>query len=123
MQRLPPIAEPLHHAGAKILKDHIGALQQLIKDHPIGFGPQVQRDAFLAVVDGRKIGACAILERRKGAGIVPKAGALYLDDARTQILQTHRGIGPGEDMGKVKDNDPLQWAAACVVWHGSGAPI
>ncbi len=105
MQRLPAIAQPRHHPGAKVLYKHVGLGQQPLEQRAVSRVFQIQGNRLFTPVDCGEIGAFAIAEWRKMPCVIAKPGALDLDHPGAQIGQDHRAIRPGQNMGKVNNGD------------------
>jgi hypothetical protein len=70
---------------------------------------EVEGEAALAAVDGKKIGAFAVNKRRApAAGVVALARLLDLDDVGAGIGERLRAMRTGQDPGEVDDLDPGQ---------------
>ncbi len=111
VQRFPAQAEFFHCAGAEVFHQHVGVLQQALKDGPVLRLFQVQRDGFLAAVDGGEIERVAMLERAVGARIVALRG-FHLNDAGAELVQQQGAVGAGQDARQIQDQGAAQRAGA-----------
>ncbi len=105
MQRLPAIAELFHRAGAEILDQHVGLVEEPLEDGAVGLGLEVERDRLLAAVDRGEIGRFAVAEGTVFARVVALARRLDLDHARAHLGHQHGAIGPGEDARQIDDEN------------------
>jgi hypothetical protein len=70
---------------------------------------QVKDDRLLAAVGGPEQGAFPVRERPDMA-VVVAARRLHFHDLRADVGEEHRGEGPRQDSGEVKDGDARQRA-------------
>jgi hypothetical protein len=115
--------QPLHHAGAVVLDDHVGRAGQLVEEFAALVAFQVERERALVAVHVQEAHAVRALhlEPHGAACLVAGAGRLHLDDIGAQVGQQHAGEGAGHDLAHVEHADALQrqglgvWGVAHVV--------
>jgi hypothetical protein len=125
VQRIPAIAQLLHGAGAEVLHDDVGLLEQLLEDLALLVVLEVERDAFLAAIDRREIGRLAVDERPVGAGVVAALGRLDLDHPRAHLGHQQGAVGAGKDAREIDDDNARQRAFVSLGHTGflaSGPP-
>ena len=94
-------AEPLHHAGAKVLDEHVRARRQLQEGRAALGLLDVQGEGAFAAVEVDEAGrqpAPSVAER---SGVVAGSGHLHLDDVRALVAQHAGSPGPGQHRGEV----------------------
>ncbi len=117
---LPREAHAVERARAEVLDQHVGLLDQLLQ-HRLAFGLLgVQRQRALVAVEHREVqrvdvGNVAQLRARD----VARAGALDLDDVRTEPREQLGARRTGLDMGEVDDLD----AGERLVAHVPVTPV
>ena len=90
-------AQPVGAGGLKILDKHVAAFHQLMENLQPFRLAQVQRYRPLVTVARQVIGAQLAGERRApAAGLVAAAGALNLDDVRTEVAEELPAKWPGQ---------------------------
>src|SRR6185503_12033973 len=104
-------AEPhaLHDAGAKIVHDRIGAIDEAAQQRLLLRIPQIEHDAALVAVEAaidrvlqtRRVG---IRRAREIAG----AGTLDLDDVGAVVAEHLRGARPHHHLGEIDDPDAFE---------------
>ncbi len=99
-------AEPVHHAGAEILHDHVGVGDQALDDLDRRRLLQIQRQAALVAVDrqpGRRHAAVCPLARQRRAAHVLALAALHLDDVGAEQGELEAAERSGKDLGEIED--------------------
>ena len=99
-------AEPVHHAGAEILHDHVGVGDQALDDLDRRRLLQIQGQAALVAVDrqpGRRHPAVRPLARQRRAAHVLALAAFHLDDLGAEQGKLVGTEGAGEDLGEVEN--------------------
>ena len=114
-ERVDPEPEALEDAGAEVLDEHVGAVDELQQHLAVGLGLEVEGDGLLVAVGGEEVRRLAVVlgadERRPPpAGVVAAARGLDLDDAGAEVAHHHRGVRPGQGTGEVDDQDAVQRA-------------
>ena len=94
-------ANALDDAGAHVLDEHIGALQQLLHQIHAALVFGIDRDRALGAIVVQERGGKAALTVRHGAGEVAAAGVLDLDHLGALVGQHHRRQGAGNNAGHV----------------------
>ncbi len=127
LERLDAEAEPVEHAGAEVLHQHVGPVDQPEQDVLVGRVLEVEGDRLLVAVAGEEVGRLDRLGvahegRTPAAGVVPGAGRLDLDHPGAEVTEHHPGVRPGEGAGEVDDEDVLEGSAPLVIPVTSPAP-
>ena len=110
MQLLDAEPEPLHHAGAVVLDEHVARAGQADRELHAPRRRQVDADVALAGVLLHEV-------RRQpvdaGAGVAREVtvGRLELDHVGAEVGQHPRAVRPGEDAREVEDADAGQRAS------------
>ena len=108
-QRLDAEAEPLEHAGAEVLHEHVGPVdqpQQHVAVAAVGV-LEVERDRLLVAVGRQEVRRLARLahERRPpAAGVVAVAGRLDLDHPGAEVAEHLGRVRSGQGAGQVDDD-------------------
>ena len=100
--------EARHHAGAELLNDDSGTLEE---GHQPFLGRrvlQVDRDAFLAAVEHGEIHPLLAAGGQIAAHVVARAGAFDLDDLRPRIGQKQRGHRSRQQGREIEDQQVFQ---------------
>ena len=105
-QRLRRETQPLHHAGAEILDQHVGGRRQLQQDAPARPGPQIEGEAPLVAVEGAEMRA--IGPASPAAEHVAAVGLLDLDDLGPEIGEHLPAQRPGDHRRELDDADAIQ---------------
>ena len=103
--------EALDDAGPEILQHDVGLADQLSERGEVGRVLEVEREAFLGAVDGvedGRIPADLGVAQIDLATEVAAVGPLDLDDAGAEVLQAQRGVGSGEELAEVDDDQSGQ---------------
>jgi hypothetical protein len=101
-------AELVHHAGAVVLDEHVGAAEQPAERLLALSRLEIERDAALAVVVGdevRAIGAAA-----GGAERIAAVGMLDLDHRGAELAEQHARIGRGDHGAELDDGHSVEWS-------------
>ena len=116
--------QPLRHAGAEILHQHVGALDQGEQRFEAGGVLEVDGDGTLVAVVVEEGGSEAPRPGRDAAGVVAAGrGVLHLDDVGTLVGQHHGGRRPGDHAGKIDDANAVQRAGHGGLPERQGAII
>ena len=107
-QLLDAEAEPFEHAGAEVLHQHVGPLDEPDQDVLVGLVLEVERDRLLVAVGAeevRRLARVGLADERRppAAGVVAAAGRLHLDHPGTEVAEHLGGVRPGEGPGEVDD--------------------
>ncbi len=97
-QRFVAEAEVIEQAGAEVLDQHVRfGSEPPSAGEVTGIG-EIECDAALVAVDGVEVGrlTAAVIWRSPGAGVIPHARTLDLDDLGAKVGEQHRRKGPGE---------------------------
>ena len=110
MQRLDAEAEPLEHAGAEVLDEDVGPVDEREQHVLVGRVLEVEGDRLLVAVgrqEVRRLAPSLLADegRSPAAGVVPAARRLDLDDPGALVGEHHRRVRPGEGAGEVDDED------------------
>ena len=108
LEQLEAQAEPVEHAGAEVLHEHVGTVDELQQDVAVGLVLEVEGDRLLVAVGREEVRRLPVVlgadERWPPAtGVVAVALGLDLDHAGTEVAQHHRGLRPGQGAGEVDD--------------------
>ena len=103
-QRVVAEAQPRHHAGAELLDQHIGALDQWHQPVAVGAVLEVQHQAFLAAVEHGEHRGLAV-EARLVAAHVLAARPLDLDHLRAGLGQHQCRERPRQERGEIEHQD------------------
>ena len=98
VQRLPPQAQPLHHARTEVLQHDIGAVDQVPEDLEILLVLQVELQAALVPVPQHERRRLALEKGRRTAHRIA-LGTLDLDDVGAHVRELHAAERAGE-MGR-----------------------
>ena len=102
-------AQALHDAGPEIFDDHVGAFKQPLEDLSSPIALEVQCQASLVAVYGKKPRRPVLDERWPHPPVVVAAiGLLHLDHVRTHVGQHHGAHRPRKNLGEVQDYDTGQ---------------
>ena len=102
-------AEAGKPAGLEVLHEHVRPAGELLRERAVAVVLQVERDGPLVPVDRQEVGRHAVLgDRRHPGARVVTAGRLHLDHVRAEVGEQHRAVRPGQDAGKVRDEQPGQ---------------
>ncbi len=98
-QLLDAEAEPLQHAGAEVLHQHVGTVDQPEQDLLVGGVLEVERDRLLVAVGAqevRRLPRVGLADERRppAAGVVAAAGRLHLDHAGAESPSICVQCGP-----------------------------
>ena len=119
-QLLVAQAEPIHHAGAEVLDQHVGGRDEPLQHVLAAVGLQVERDRLLAAVLGQERRAHQLLvERRVGAELarqIAVLGHLDLDHLRAEQRELVGAERPGQHVGQIEHPDSRQRLGH---WHSS----
>ena len=97
-RRIIPQPQPVHYAGPKIFKDHIGGRHQLFRGRGVFRIFQIEGDAALAPVPGR-VGWCVHGRTLR---------ALDANNIGTLVRQQHPQQWPGDILTKIDDANTLK---------------
>jgi len=115
--------EPLGHAGAEIVDQHVGLRDQRQQPRAVGFVLEVEHDAALAAVDAEKSAVLALERGRVVAQIIARRG-FDLEHVGALIGEQRAAIGPGDIGAEIEHADARQrpaWAGARgIVERGGG---
>ena len=105
-QLLDAEAEALEDAGAEVLHQHVGALDEADQDVLVGLVLEVEGDGLLVAVraqEVRRLAGVGLADERRppAAGVVAAAGRLHLDHPGAEVAQHLGGVRPGEGAGQV----------------------
>ena len=108
VQPLVREAEPVQHAGAEVLHQHVGAGHQPGQELPALLGLQVGGHRLLVAVRREEVRRHGVVLRADegrppGAGVVA-GGGLHLDHPRAEVGEHHRGVRTRERTGEVDDD-------------------
>ena len=116
-QRLIGQPQPLHHAAAVIVDQHIGLRGEPAQHVLARRLLQIDDDRFLVPVDRGEIRpVAAFLRRQRAVQIRPDAACILtarrldLDHARALVGQHHAGIGTGQHHGHVDHGEAVERA-------------
>lgn len=99
-----PQSEGLHHTGAKVLDDDVGAGDQLPCDPPAARILQIQRDTSLVPAVGVEHGPAGNTDH-PGRFAVDR---LDLDDIGSHVTEKLSGGGRRDELAEVDDSDTFQ---------------
>src|SRR6185369_7624173 len=103
-------------AGPQALHEDVGARHQAAQDLEAALALEIQREAALVAIERHERGALLAPERRRpGARVVAAAGPLDLDDLRAHVAEDLRAERPGDVLGEIDDDEPVEWER-----HGGG---
>jgi hypothetical protein len=122
-QHRRPDPQPVRHAGAKVLDDHIRALGKPLDRRDGTRLFQVKREAFLAPVDRvkqRRIPAKVGVRQIQLPGQIAGPRTLDLDHAGPQIGQPQAAIGAGQELAHVEHQKAIK--GGCRVHRVSSCP-
>src|SRR3954465_986353 len=106
---LPGEAEAIHHAGAEVLHDDVGLVDQLAEDLLALVRLHVEGERPLVAVQHREVERVHVGQvAQLAAGDVPAAGLLDLDDVGSHPGQELRADRAGLHVRHVKDADTLE---------------
>ena len=110
-------AEPLDHAGAEVLHEHVGAGGEPPDDVGALRSLEVDGERALVAVEVEERGGEAVAAVAVGARVVARARLLDLDDVGALVGQDHGGPGARQHRGEVDDADAGERAGsvACGV--------
>ena len=98
-------SQALHGAGAEILHQHIGLLDQAADDGLAGCGLQIDGNALLVAVDALVVAAemtrLVVGEVRRGAAGQIAAGRFHLDHLGTLVGKQHGAERSGEHLREI----------------------
>ena len=100
-QRLDAEAKPVEHAGAEVLDEHVGPVDEGEQHVAVFGGLEVEGDRLLVAVgrqEVRRLAPPLVADegRPPAAGVVAAARRLDLDDAGALVGEHHRRVRPGE---------------------------
>ena len=99
--------------GEEVVDDDVGTPHQLAGKRSIRRVAQVERHRLLVAVDGEKVGADSVQERRTPPpGLVATSRLLDLDDAGAGVREQLRAEWSREHAGEIGDEDALEWKRA-----------
>ncbi len=109
-------AEAVHHAGAEVLDQHVGAVDQATEHLEALLLLEVDHHAALAAVDALEVAAVgavpAGLGRERGhLARAVAAGRLDLHHVGALVGEQHRAERPGEHLRQIDDPEALERAA------------
>ncbi len=111
LDRLVVQPDPLHDAGAEVLDEDVGMGDQLSDVGKVGGHLEVGRDGLLVAVHRVERDRVAVQHaagERQGASDVAGARTLDLDDARTEVGESHRRDGAGQELAEVQHEQPVE---------------
>ncbi|MNL19243.1 hypothetical protein D3C87_1404350 [compost metagenome] len=115
--------EPLHHTGAKVNYQHVGACYQLQERFFTQRTFQVERDPFFVTVVGGEVGAVsAAAKRSEGVAIFR---VFYLDHLGAEIRQQCAGQRPRDHRREFDDSHAGQgrgWVLVHFSFHVVATP-
>ncbi len=123
-----PEAEPLEDAGAEVLHQDVGPVDQAQQDLAVGLVLEVEGDGLLVAVGGQEVrrlpGVGPAHERRSpAAGVVAVPGCLDLDHPGTEVAEHHGGVRTGQGAGEVDDEHAVERSLVHVSsGHGRHQP-
>jgi hypothetical protein len=105
--------QPFEHAGAEVLDQHVGAVDQLQQDVAVGVGLEVERHGLLVAVRREEVRRLPLAlrpdeGRPPPAGVVAVSRSLDLHHPGAEVAEHHRGVRPREGPGQVDDEDAVQ---------------
>src|SRR5262249_33848127 len=104
-------AEPRHDAGAEILDEDVGlGGEGMDEGEPLGLA-HIHRDAALAAVEEREIGALALDMRSEMAALIAAPRHLDLDDLGAEIGEHGGAIGAGHHAREIEHAQALEEVA------------
>ena len=101
--------QPVEHAVAEIVDQHVGLLDQVEQDRLAARGAQIEREAALVAVVGDEM--AAIEAAAKIAERIAAFRILDLDHRGAEIGQQHAGERPGDHGGQFDDPYAVEHAA------------
>ena len=101
-------AQFFHRAGAVVLDDDVGLLDQFPEDLLALRVLEVQGAAQLAAIEVRIINTVVVDKGTHLAGIVTALGIFQLDDRSTHIGQDHAAVGTSQNTGQVENDHAIQ---------------
>ena len=113
-------AQPVGHAGAVVVDDHVGLRDQPAHDLLPGLAAQVERDALLAGVRLRRADPGLPARAHRAEGVA--AGLLHLDHARALVAEHRTGERRGDDRRELKHGDAFERVARRDAPVGGGLP-
>jgi hypothetical protein len=108
------VVEPdsLHHAGSKILDDHVRLRHQVLDPREVRGILEIGCDTLLVAIH-RMERNCVAIRGSAGEGqrstYVADARPLDLDDARAQIGQPHCCDRTSQKLAEVENEDAIEW--------------
>jgi hypothetical protein len=116
LQRLDAEAEPVEHAGAEVLHQHVGPVDQAEQDVLVRLVLEVEGDRLLVAVareEVRRLERLGVAHERRppAAGVVPGAGRLDLDHPGAEVPEHHPRVRAREGPREVDDEDVLERSA------------
>jgi hypothetical protein len=120
VQALDREAEPVEHAGAEVLDEHVAVAHQPGQCLATVVGLQVERDRLLVAVARQEVGRDRVVlrpdeGRPPPAGVVTGARGLDLDDAGAHVAEHHPRVRAGEGPGQVDDGGAVEGCAHGVL--------
>ena len=109
-------AEPVEHAGAEVLEQHVGAGDEPGQRLAALVGLQVEGHRLLVAVARQEVRRDRLVVgahegRSPATRLVAAPGGLDLDDAGAHVGEHHPAVGPGEGPGQVDDDDVVEGSA------------
>ena len=110
LRRHRPVAEaePVDHAGAEALEEHVRALDHFPQDGAAGIVLQVERDRAFAQVRRDRIGGVIAVDRAERPRPVAGVGRFHLDDVGAVLGEHHRAIRPGHALAEIDHFQPFE---------------
>src|SRR3954469_710212 len=105
MQALPAITELFHSAGAEVLDERVGLVEQPLENVAASGRFEVERDRLLAAVDRGEIGRFAILEWAVMARVVALPGRLDFYHPRPEFGEQQGAVGTRQNAGEIDYRD------------------
>ena len=102
----------LHGTGAKVLHQHIGAVQQLQHQLAAALTLEVQGDALLVAAQAAVPERSAVLDNAPAANRVA-AGRFHLDDLGAKIRQDGAGKRPRQQLTQLDNPQTLKRSGSC----------
>ena len=108
-----PEAEPLEDAGAEVLDEDVGPVDQAQQDVAVGLVLEVESDGLLVAVGGEEVRRLPVARLADegwspAAGVVAVSGGLDLDHPGAEVAEHHRGVRPGQGAGEVDDEHAVE---------------
>ncbi len=115
--------EPLHHAGAKLLHQHVGARDQIVGGGAAFFAFQVGDELLLAAVqhgEGRRVAAQKRRDHARGLA----AGPLDLHDLGAGFGEHQGRERPRQQRGEIGDQNAFERFGLCLRhWNRFGGSM